>query len=260
MHWHIASERLGTFGKKYLRHSPLAAWLVEKARLRTTLNSTYVRAAGAAREQPLEASELDRLLWAGFATYAVEELKASKGSDADPTERAAAAWALARWHASVGNYSLALNELNHVKGLIGEQEWGRDHQLLEISLLMDLGRPREAKQALQEAFGVLGELPEFCLLAGRAIDVGPGTDRIAVDRRRLAWINKPFVAGGFAPLELVNSQYPLTFDNLATGRVARHESAGAAMLSVIMPAYNAAETLPPALKSVLSQSWTTSKC
>ena len=76
MGWHVASDGLGPLGR-YLRHSPLSAWFVEKVRLRTKLNAKYVRAAGAAREQPLEASELDRLLWAGFATYAVEELKAS---------------------------------------------------------------------------------------------------------------------------------------------------------------------------------------
>ena len=253
MRWHVASERLRPFGR-YLRHSPLAAWLVEKARLQAKLNSTYGRAADAVGER-LEAAELDRLLWAGFATYAVEELKALKRSEADPAGRAAAAWALARWHAAVGNYLPALNELKQVKGLIGEQDWGRDHRLLEISLLVDLGRAREANKALKEAFGALGELPEFCLLAGKAIGVAAGDGRIAIDRRRLAWINKPFVAGGLAPLELANPQFPLTFDNLATGPVAKHQSAGAAKLSVIMPAYNAAETLTPAVRSVLAQSW-----
>jgi len=164
---------------------------------------------------------------------------------------------LARWHAFVGNYAPALNELNQAKGLIGEQDWGRDQRLLDISLLVELGRAREAEKALQEALGCLGELPELCLFAARVSDVGAGSgaDRIANDRRRLAWINKPFVAAGFTPLELVNPQRPLTFDNLATGPVAKHQGAGAAKLSVIMPAYNAAKTLPVALKSVLAQSW-----
>ena len=232
MHWHVASERLRPLGRclrPYVRHSPLAAWLVEKARLQAKLGT------GAVGER-LEASQLDRLLWAGFATYAVEELQALKRSDADPAQRAAAAWALARWHASVGNYLPALNELNQVKGLIGEQDWGHDHRLLEISLLVNLGRAREAEKALKEAFGALGELPEFCLLAGKAIGVAAGVDRIAIDRRRLAWINKPFVVGGFAPLELANPECPLTFDNLATGPVAKHRRRRRAKLSVIMPA------------------------
>ena len=246
----IAAE-LGAL-RKYLRHSRLSAWLVEKLRSPAKHSST----AGAAREQRLEASELDRLLlWAGFATFAVEQLKALERSDADPAERAAAAWALARWNASLGDYSSALNELSQVKGLVGELGWGRDHRLLEISLLADLGRRGEAKKALQEASGVLGELPEFCLFAGKAFGTAAGDNRIVIDRSRLAWINKPFIAAGLAALELADPQRPLAFDNLATGPVANHTDAAAAKISVIMPAYNAAKTLSVALNSVLAQSW-----
>jgi tetratricopeptide (TPR) repeat protein len=259
MRWHVASEGLRPLGK-YLRHLSLAALLVEKVRLRAKPDSVRERAGSTAKDEPPErkqASELDRLLWAGFATDAVEELKALKSSDADPEERAAAAWALARWYASVGDCAPALNELNQAKGLIAEQDWGRDHRLLEMSILVDLGRAREAEEALQAALSSLGELPEFCLFAARVIGAGVGSDndRLEIDGRRLAWINKPFITAGFAPLELADPQRPLTFANFSTGPVAKHPKAAAAKLSVIMPAYNAAETLPVALRSVLAQSW-----
>lgn len=259
MRWSVGSEGLGAI-EQYLRHSPLAAKLMAKVRLQAKRNSKHGSAAPAAKEQPPErkqASDLDRLLWAGFATDAVVELKALKSSDAEPAERAAAAWALARWYASVGDYASALNELNQARGLIAEQDWGRDHHLLEIAILVELGCARDAEEALQAALSSLGELPELCLFAARVVGVGagPDDDRMEIDRCRLAWINKPFIAGGFAPLERADPQRPLTFDNLATGPVVKRPSAGAAKLSVIMPAYNAAETLPVALKSVLAQSW-----
>ena len=221
--------------------------------------SKHGTAAIAKEPQPerKHASDLDRLLWAGFATDAVKELRAIKSSDVvEPEERAGAAWALARWYASVGEYAPALNELNQAKGLIAEHDWSRDHRLLEISILAELGRPREAEQALQDALNILGKLPEICLLAANVTALGAeADDDRKTAERRLSWINETFVAAGFAPIELADPLRPLTFDNIATSAVAKHPKAGAAKLSVIMPAYNAAETLPIALRSVLAQSW-----
>ena len=204
-----------------------------------------------------KASDLDRLLWAGFASDAVEQLKALSGSNADPEERAAAAWALARWFASIGNYANALAELGAAKAVIAEGNWDRDHHLLEISVLVELGRTHDAELALQRALSSWGELPEICLLAASVVNIGASTedDRIVTDSRRLAWINKPFIAAALVPIELSDPLRPLAFDNLTTPAVAKHPKACSAKLSVIMPAYNAAETLPTALKSVLAQSW-----
>ena len=207
-------------------------------------------------ERPTVA-RLDRQLWAGFATYAVKELDALKSSDAGPEERAAAAWVLARWFASIGDYASALDELSRAKRLAAEEDWGVDQRLLEIFTLVKLGRASEAETALQDALNRLGELPEICLVAANVVGLeGRGNeDQSGIDRRRLSWINKPFIAARLAPIELADPQRPLTFDNLATAPVVKHAKAGTAKLSVIMPAYNAAKTLSTALGSVLAQSW-----
>ena len=199
-------------------------------------------------------------MWAGFAPDAIDELEVIKSRDAEPEARASAAWALARWHASVGDYTAAMNELSQAKGRIAEEAWDRAHRLLEISMLAELGRASEADDALQSALRRFGEQPEFCLFAARVAGIGAefdtrARDRIEIDRLRLGWINKTFIAAGLASLELADPQRPLSFDNLATSLVTDHPKADAAKLSVIMPAYNASETLSVALRSVLVQSW-----
>ena len=202
-------------------------------------------------------ARLDRQLWAGFGAYAVKDLEALKRSDAGAEDRAAATWVLARWFAYVGDYASALDELNQAKRLLAAEDWGLDQRLLEIFALVKLGRAPEAETALRDALSKLGELPEICLLAANVVELeGRGNeDQSGIDRRRLSWINKPFIAAGLAPIELADPQRPLTFDNLATAPVVKHAKAGTAELSVIMPAYNAAKTLSTALGSVLAQSW-----
>ena len=251
MRRHVLSKGQHALGR-YLRHSRIVAFLFEEFVQEDFSNwpKSKFRKGG-------RLLELDRQLWAGFATYAVKDLKALKNSEAGTEERAAAAWILVRWFAYVGDYASALDELSQAKRLAAEEDGGLDQRLLEIFTLVKLGRASEAETALQDTLNRLGELPEICLLAANVVGLegSADVDQSEIDRRRLAWFNKPFIAAGLAPIELAEPQRPLTFDNLATAPVVKHAKAGTAKLSVIMPAYNAAKTLSTALGSVLAQSW-----
>lgn len=209
------------------------------------------------KERKKKASELDRLLWGAHTQYVVRELEAVKDESPSASERSAAAWALARWHASTGNHDCVAENLKLARQQHTDQTWNLRHRLLEIAALTEIGCAHEAKKALQDAVRCLGEAPEICLVAAKVVDIcaSPSDDRIVIDRQRLAWINKPFSAAGLATLEFANSSLPLSFNNLTTSPVRKHVDARVAKLSVIVPAYNAAETLPAALKSILTQSW-----
>jgi glycosyltransferase involved in cell wall biosynthesis len=195
-------------------------------------------------------AKLYRLLWCGHAQYALKELHGLKNRHAD------AKWALARWYAFSGDYKRALDEMNSAKAALAD-DWGCGHWLLEITILLELGRVGEAEQTLQAALAALGELPEICFIAANVLKAGAGTgqDSIVSDRQRLYWLNKPFAAAGLTALEVAEAKGRLSFSNFATAPVATDPAASQAKISVIMPAYNAAETLPAALRSVLAQSW-----
>ena len=55
---------------------------------------------------------LAALLWAGFAKVGSSKLEAIEGDSQRPAHQiAVAAWGLARWYASIGDYERALNQL-----------------------------------------------------------------------------------------------------------------------------------------------------
>jgi hypothetical protein len=192
--------------------------------------------------------KLDRLLWCGHAPYALKELHALKNHHAD------AKWSLARWYAFNGDYQRAFDEMNSAKTAL--DVWSCGHSLLEVTILLELGRVGEAERALQAALVAVGEVPEICFLAANVLaQAGVGQDPSELDRQRLSWLNKPFVATRLALLQMAEADRRLSFWNFSTLPGAPDLAAGQAKISVIMPAYNAAETLPASLRSVLAQSW-----
>ena len=200
------------------------------------------------------AAILSSSLWAGHAKYSVRKLEALKciGS---PRESATAALALARWYASSGDYNCALDRLRLAKRQIGKNDWGVRHRSVEIAILTALGLSREAKRALEEAVSALGEQPEICLIAANVARLVGGFEANAPDRLSLAWLNKLFYGAGLATLQKGDPCRPLALDNLITSPVPKHPQSGMAKLSVIVPAYNAAETLFITVKSILDQTW-----
>jgi glycosyltransferase involved in cell wall biosynthesis len=221
---------------------------------RSPLSNTLILQSKQTKKQTV--ADLERLLWGGHAPYALKELEAAKSRGSETQESGNAAWVLARWYASIGDYRRALDELSLAKRALG-QHWNCPHWLVEILVRVELGRSREAETILEEALSALGEVPELCLLAANVVGAGAVAvaDPATLDRHRLMWINKSFVAAGLATLTLIDPSRRLALDNLSTTAVLKHPEAGRAKVSVIMPAYNAAETLPFALKSVLAQSW-----
>ena len=200
----------------------------------------------------------DRAMWAGFGESATKALEAIKvdlmEGDGTSLEIANVALALARGYASTGEYYRALDHL-WIRRLSAPSARSEPIQyVLEVEMLLRLGRGKAAKRVVQQGLRCLGEVPQLCFLAANEIGCRRDLPQSKIDNLRLEWLNKPLQSAGLAPLELKNPRLPLTLDNLAAPSACSNPAT--AKVSVLMPAYNAQNTITIAMASVLNQTWT----
>lgn len=202
------------------------------------------------------AAAYDDKLWQGFSTQARADLERLKADAGRPLrERTEACYSLARWHAVEGDFAVALEEMRDRLAL-DPRLWRTGRQyMLEALFLCRLGRTEEARA-----------------LIGRA---GAGLSFDIALQLMKANCHNPAVSGsedgqaGAATLECINAIYrrfrlpeiarrdedaPLTLDNIRTEGVRTHFDADN-KVTVIVPAYNCADTILTALASLAEQSW-----
>ena len=208
----------------------------------------------APRPAPTPASLMLRGLAGGFTKAAAANLESFKVSH-DLDEVADAAWGLAQWNFVTGDYSRALDNLTMRR--LAQPRAGRRpaHRALEVEALIALGRMGDAERIIQDAIAAMGAIPQLCFSAANAAALKSGLSERERDRLRIDWLSKPFVQADFAALELKNTMRPLAFDNVKA-KTDPHPRSGEAKVSILMPAYNAAATLPVAIESLLNQCWT----
>ncbi len=201
------------------------------------------------------AAELERKLWGGYARYAIPELENLK---LDPTARTAererAAWYLARWFFVDGDFLRALENLRYSAQLRAKQLWSR--RLCEIQCLVKLGRIEQAHAAANSAVSQYKE-PDVGLISAttvRHLELSRGRSQASVDEAQLAVINEFFLASGLAPVEKRNKEQPLSIANLHSNAEPRTLDQSE-KVSVVIPAYNAAESIEWVLDSILEQTW-----
>ncbi len=172
-----------------------------------------------------------------------------------PGDLAEVAWSLAYWYHVQGDYRGALDQLL-LRRTATPHVLSIRQAVVEVDLLLKLGRMDAARSLLRNARARLGNAAELCFSAANAAAAAPGP-RSRVEQNQLRWLNKTFTRNGFAPIELADPSLRLTMDNIAA-RPARqsHPSSGEGKISVLMPAYNAADTIAMAMKCVLGQTWT----
>lgn len=203
---------------------------------------------------------LDDKLWGGFSRYALHDLEALKRSrTAAAPEVAYAAWALARWHAVRQDYGRALENVVTMRLADRTAESDMGQVLLEAGCLTRLGERDAARKLLTR---MLEERPHHADLYLAMADTyspvdGPGDE--ASDGIRLSWINRVYENAGLLGLVKADPEHPLSIDNLATENLPTLADAAAPAdrprVSVIMPVYNAQDTLPFALRGLLAQTW-----
>lgn len=200
----------------------------------------------------LVAVALEQKLWAGFSNLAVEELTAlCAQSSVSSDERYSAALALARWYASLQDWSRAALFLNELGAPVARCLERPALSLLRVETLSQLGRSTEAKAALSTAIQTYGITPDLCL-AEANLYLASST---GADKQQLECINRIFINAGLTPLRKLAPSQELTLDNIQGAPSRRKTTAKKSKISVIMPAYNAANVIATALHSLLAQTW-----
>jgi glycosyltransferase involved in cell wall biosynthesis len=200
------------------------------------------------------AAELEKKLWGGYAAYAVPALEYLR--DAKPLanwEREKAAWFLARWHYAHGAMPEALHNIR------AAQEAATRPQarltLTEAQILTAMGRYPEAAAAISSAKEHTASLALLgSTVAWHLADTAESPEQ--ADAVRLAAINAVLERAGLAPIRKKTRGLPLEIANIdceAPAADAPRRAFG--KVSVIMPAYNAADTIAYAIGSVLEQTW-----
>lgn len=208
------------------------------------------------------ALEHEQALWRQHAIDPAPSLAALEALRVSPEWREAsyAAWALGRWYAW-------REEWKRVAEALARGEHCRDRRLprhtgprlLEADALTRLGRLKQAEACLDGLAAAAPDdhdvaLARANLLAMRARAAGePGR----FDAERLALINGVWRRHGLAQVGLANTDTELGLDALIAYQSRSYDSSltihHSPLITVIVPAHNAADALPTALASLAAQ-------
>ncbi|QGH36312.1 glycosyltransferase [Gracilibacillus salitolerans] len=182
----------------------------------------------------------------GFYDTVIPELKQIVEKTNNPYDRKNAALELAVWYANQDTVSAAeqaLSYLNVLKQYTLSQDWTRKVPILEAELLWHLEEHDAAKQILLEHIKQ-HQHPDLCLAMASAETTSD---------KKVEWINKAFALHQLTPITLTQGR--TLYDAIeVTDQLAQQQQGP--VITVIIPVYNAAETVQTALDSITNQTWT----
>ncbi len=190
-----------------------------------------------------------RMLWLGFEERALASLDEFASGVHGPAFEERALTEVARWHATFGRETEALDAIDRVVEIGREQELDATSRLLAVDLLTRRGRYQDAlalldappEQASPSADDILRRANILLKSGAHVSDV-------------LATVNEIFERRGIAPIRRGDPELPL---NLSNVRAATHAGSAASKqrVSIVMPAYNAAKVIGYALQGLIEQTW-----
>lgn len=166
----------------------------------------------------------------------------------DIYSRKLAARELAVWHANLKtkkDASKAIYFINIYKEDLDDSDKFRQATILETECLQFLNEMDAAKQGISDAIN--NELhPDLLLMAANL------EDNI---EKRLAWINQTLELYNLRPISIESKANKPIYDTLYVKGSKFIEEEGMPKVTIIIPAYNAEDTIGTTLNSVLSQTW-----
>jgi glycosyltransferase involved in cell wall biosynthesis len=211
----------------------------------------------AAFERRLE--HLKRSIWMGFSRTASEQLKdITLDPKSTPFEVYRAASILGFWHSSHGRYDLALGYASLMRVAHEPITFDHDQLFLEADSWIAVGRPDRARELLEPHVSNdlrIGDVDLAFAYANTFSAFHKGGETSG-DEKRLAIINSVLARRKLAPIERRDPEKPLSLDNIRC-RVERPSSLPGEQpcVTVIVPAYRAAKTLPTTIRGLLEQTW-----
>lgn len=181
---------------------------------------------------------LNEQLWQGYARLALPRLNAmARAGDG------AAQWYLASWHYANGRYERALSLLEEASGGANSPFFSRI-PLARYKCLIRLGLDEIVQDEFENGSLELSHL-QACLVEASLVGKPLRVDAL----------NKLFHDKKLAAVGLRNPNSPLTLANLTSVPVSPRRRATTPGVSIVVPAFNAEDTLAIALGSLLAQSW-----
>jgi glycosyltransferase involved in cell wall biosynthesis len=202
------------------------------------------------------ARRLSDKLWGGFSQYAVRELEVLKRcTSAIPSDRSEAAWYLARWYAFQQDYTRALDCTVFARVIDPSTTTNKDHRLIEVDCLLHLGHIENARDILNQELEKRGYDADLYLAYANTYlspdGLSGGSEN---DAARLEWINRIYSERGLMSLVKAEPSVPLAINNLST-LCKPPQIEDSPKVSIIVPTYNAQNSLPLSLRALISQTW-----
>ncbi|MCH8536816.1 MAG: glycosyltransferase [Alkalimonas sp.] len=200
----------------------------------------------------LKAAELEQQLW--FQTQVDAEAQLHQLLTVESSQEPAfAAWVLARWYGSYGRWEEVTQVLQYWLASPWRHAFPGHHGcwLLLVRAWQQTGHVDRAAELVNQAIDELGAVADL-LLARASLRTGA---------EKLADLNQIFQQAGLALLQ-PSADGGLHLDQLSACAVKLSERRSwrrvlqqYPLVSVIIPCFNAAKTLPTALRSLQAQSW-----
>lgn len=190
---------------------------------------------------------LDKKLWGGFSTYALEELYKIKESNSAPVnEKVKAARAIVRYDYDNGDYEKALEGIQFINETKMYRKPHTDRIIPEIKVLKKVGQTARAKEIIWDTIDSVGLESELCISMAYIHDD---------PQEKLKWYNIIYEKFGFATVDRKDPARPISIENLwnPNAEASYDTELEKYKVSVIIPAYNAADSMHIALDSLLAQ-------
>ena len=191
-----------------------------------------------------------KLLSLGFTEHPLEELTGIATSDAElPEARAMAARELALWYMrakTAEDYRTALNWIAQARQDAPDLDFRAKLSTVELLCHYHLGDPAAGLAAYDRA-ALAGEATPDLMLAR--------VNYAQTPERRVLWINQVLARYGIEPVTLLPDEGQPAYDRL-TCAVDLPKVTDGPRVTVLIAAYDAAEMLPTALRSLQEQTWT----
>jgi glycosyltransferase involved in cell wall biosynthesis len=191
-------------------------------------------------------SSLEGALWAGDCSV-IDELNVL-WSSSDWHERSYAAWVLARWYSSQGHWRQArvfLDTLLLNCGNLSELSSSAVF-LLSVSILLKVREYDLVEELLIQSRSLDAESPDFALASASfffSTNCSSG----------LKSLSDVYARNGLARVSLNTNSTVNLFDHIECS--CPFKSSDSALISVIVPAYNAEDTILTSISSLQKQSW-----
>ena len=192
-------------------------------------------------------------LWGGFSHLVLPRLEAFRAASNRKAYRIQSLWYLANWYYVHGQIALALELLVYLEELQGRLT--KRVLVAKCKCFLVLGLPEKIVGIAfdEKARPILGK--EVAYLEINSL----GVEGDVFESRWLEKVNALYESCGLAGIHKADQQLPLSLFNLAPAEEFTPHSIQTgdknAKVSVIVPAYNSAETIAIALNSLVSQTW-----